>query len=69
MNSNVSGAYRGLIAALALSGRIEEARSACKDLLVIEPGFRISDFDARMRWVPEAKAATLKGLRLAGLPE
>ena len=69
MNSNMAGTYRILIAALALSGRIDEARSSCKRLLEIEPAFRISDWDARMRWVPRAKAAMLKGLRLADLPE
>ena len=69
MNSNMAGTYRILIAALALSGRIEEARSSCKGLLAVEPAFRISSWDARMRWVPEAKAAILKGLRLVGLPE
>jgi len=68
-NSNMAGTYRILIAALALSGRIEEARSSFKGLLAVEPAFRVSDWDARMRWVPEAKAAILKGLRLAGLPE
>jgi hypothetical protein len=65
----MAGTYRILIAALALSGRIEEARSSCKGLLAVEPAFRIGDWDARMRWVPEAKAAILRGLRLAGLPE
>jgi adenylate cyclase len=69
MNRNMAGTYRILIAALALSGRIGEARSSCKGLLAVEPAFRISDWDARMRWVPEAKAVILKGLRLAGLPE
>jgi tetratricopeptide (TPR) repeat protein len=69
LNSNMAGTYRVLIAALALSGKIEEARSACKGLLAVEPAFRISGWDARMRWVPEAKAAILKGLRLVGLPE
>ena len=69
LNSNASASYRNLIAALALSGKLKEARSACWELLVVEPAFRISDYDARMRWVPEAKAALLKGLRLAGLPE
>ena len=68
-NSNMAGTYRILIAALALSGRIEEARSSCKGLLAVEPTFRIGGWDARMRWVPEAKAAILRGLRLAGLPE
>jgi hypothetical protein len=69
MNSNMAGTYRIFIAALALSGSIGEARSSCKGLLAVEPAFRISDWDARMRWVPEAKAVMLKGLRLAGLPE
>ena len=69
MNSSMAGTYRILIAALALTGRIEEARNACKGLLAVEPAFRINDRNARMRWVPEAKAAILRGLRLAGLPE
>jgi adenylate cyclase len=69
MNSNVPGPYRCLIAALALTGRIEEARHASAGLLALEPTFRISEYDRRMRWDPKAKATTIKGLRVAGLPE
>jgi adenylate cyclase len=69
MNSNVPSHYRAVIVALALSGRIDEARYWCATLLAIEPMFCISKWDARMRWRPEAKAALLRGLRLVGLPE
>ncbi len=69
MNSNFPGHHRAMITALALSGRIEEARSCCAGLLAVEPTFRIGEWDARMRWVPAAKEAPLEGFRLAGLPE
>ncbi|WP_461322300.1 adenylate/guanylate cyclase domain-containing protein [Bradyrhizobium diazoefficiens] len=69
MNNNVPGSYRAVITALALSGRVEEARRYCEDLLAVEPTFRISEWDARLRWVPEAKVGSLRAFRLAGLPE
>lgn len=69
LNGNVPGHHRVLITALALSGNIEEARRSCEGLFAVEPTFRVSDWDARMRWVPEAKAAALKAYRLVGLPE
>ena len=51
MKYNLPGPHRSVITALALSGRIEEARQCCRDLLAVEPTFRISDWDARLRWV------------------
>ncbi|GLR90814.1 hypothetical protein [Bradyrhizobium iriomotense] len=69
LNGNVPGHHRALITALAMSDRIEEARQSCEGLLVVEPTFRISEWDKRLRWVPEAKATALKAYRLAGLPE
>lgn len=69
LNVNVPGHHRVLITALALSGNIEEARRCCEGLLAVEPAFRVSNWDKRMRWVPEAKAAALKAYRLVGLPE
>jgi hypothetical protein len=68
LNSNVPGHHRALITALALSGS-EEASRSCQGLLAAEPTFRISQWDARLRWAPEAKAASLKAFRLVGLPE
>jgi hypothetical protein len=69
MNNNFTGPHRAEITALALCGRIEEARRGCAGLLAIEPTFRISDWDARLHWVPETKTGSLKGFRLGGLPE
>ncbi|MDN3274062.1 adenylate/guanylate cyclase domain-containing protein [Frankia sp. RB7] len=69
LNANVPGHHRALITALALSGNIEEARRSCEGLFAVEPAFRVSDWDKRSRWVPEAKAAALKAYRLVGLPE
>jgi adenylate cyclase len=69
LNGNVPGHHRALITALALSGRIDEARRSWEALLAVEPMFRIGEWDERLRWVPEAKSAALQAYRLAGLPE
>ncbi len=60
---------RLLAVALALNGKIEEAEDVAKELLAIEPEFRISHF---MSWYPlqraDDRARMTKGLELAGLP-
>jgi adenylate cyclase len=57
--------YRCLASALAHLGRETEAREAAAGLLDLEPGFRISEWNAG-RWLPQIY---IDGLRKAGLPE
>ena len=57
--------YRALAIALAHLGSEAEAREAAAGLLDLEPGFRISEWNAG-RWLPQIY---IDGLRKAGLPE
>ena len=74
-NRNHPPAYFWLAAALARLGRLEEARSAVKAGLALDPNFTVSR--ARADWTamsddPTYLAAlrpTFDGLRKAGLPE
>jgi TolB-like protein/class 3 adenylate cyclase/Tfp pilus assembly protein PilF len=63
-------AWRHLTTCFAHAGRLDEARAAAKELLALEPGFRVSTFAG---WYPLTPADNLHkyvaGLRAAGLPE
>jgi TolB-like protein/Tfp pilus assembly protein PilF len=63
-------AHRVRVAALALSGRAEEATVAARAFLELEPGFTVGAFLERLpiRETPATRALAA-GLRLAGLPE
>lgn len=68
-NPRYKAAWRMLIAALSLVGRVEEARSEAAAFMDYDTAFRISDFST---WYPmrePQKSAVLHGMRLAGLPE
>jgi TolB-like protein len=68
--SNYPGAQRTLMANLAMSGRIAEARRACDALLETDPTFCISDIAKR---TPFRRLEDIEKLseacRLAGVPE
>jgi adenylate cyclase len=70
MNARFVPCHRTLAAALALSGDIDDARAAGRDLLSIEPRFQVSVFTS---WYPLRRADDRErlaaGLRLAGLPD
>ncbi len=74
-NRNYPPAYSNLAAALAQLGRVEEARSAVKAGLALNPTFAVSR--ARAFWTARSDDPTylaeteriLDGLRKAGLPE
>jgi adenylate cyclase len=68
-NPNYAFAWRGLIAALALSGRIQEAREAVVTMLRLEPQFSITALLARTPSAPTTFKRVIEGLRLAGAPE
>jgi adenylate cyclase len=69
-NPRFIACLRTLAAALALSGEEAEAELAARQLLAIEPSFRVSTF---ISWYPLRRQDDLdrlaKGLRAAGLPE
>ena len=74
-NRNYPQAYFWLAAALAQLGRLDEARSAVKAGLALNPSFSISR--ARAAWTARSDDPTylaqlepiLEGMRKAGVPE
>jgi TolB-like protein/class 3 adenylate cyclase len=73
VNPNVRYVYRILAAALALSGRIDEARTVAAEMLHRYPKETISAFLTREPW-PDARyragqSREVTGMRIAGIPE
>jgi adenylate cyclase len=73
VNPNVRYTYRILAAALALSGRVDEAKAAATEMLRRYPKETISAFLKREPW-PDAtyragQKREIEGMRLAGIPE
>ena len=69
LNPGYRAASRNLIAALALSGEVDEARAQAQEYLLGDPAFRVSVFGG---WYPLRDphlGRLLAGLRLAGLPD
>jgi adenylate cyclase len=70
LNARFVACHRTLTASLALSGDVEAARAAAKDLLAVVPTFRVSviasSYPLRR---PGDLERLVEGLRLAGLPE
>ena len=70
LNTRFVPCHRTLTASLALSGDLEGAREAGRNLLAVEARFRVSVFESRY---PLRRSGDLQrlvaGLRLAGLPE
>ena len=68
LNPAYRASCRMLIAALALSDELDEARALAAEFIDIEPGFRVDVFGA---WYPMRDphlGRVLEGMRLAGLP-
>jgi tetratricopeptide (TPR) repeat protein len=73
VNPNVRYVYRILAVALALSGRIDEARTVAAELLRRYPKETVSSFLKREPW-PDARYRAgqnreITGMRMAGIPE
>jgi len=70
-NPRFSVLYVAHAAALALAGRVEEAKSVAKRALELEPNFRVGPWEHILPGVmlPELIRPLLAGMRLAGLPE
>jgi adenylate cyclase len=73
VNPNLRYPYRILAAALALSGRVDEARTVAAELRRRYPKETISAFLTREPWTDPAYRAgqdrEITGMRLAGIPE
>ena len=69
-NPNFTVCHRILAAALAHSGRIDEAHAVTRQLLDHHPALTVTRFGAETRFVdPGYKSILLEGLRRGGLPE
>jgi adenylate cyclase len=73
VNPNLRYPYRVLAAALALSGRVDEARMVAAEMLRRYPKETISTFLTREPWTDPAYCAgqdrEITGMRLAGIPD
>jgi len=68
VNPNLRYPYRVLAVALALSGRVEEARTVAAEMLRRYPKESITAFLKREPWTDPVYRA-IEGMRLAGVPE
>jgi adenylate cyclase len=70
-NPRFSAPYYWRAAALALAGRVEEAKAVAKRVLELEPNFQVGPFEPLLPgfMAPELWRPLLDGWRLAGLPE
>src|SRR5262252_3943215 len=73
VNPNLRYPYRVLAAALALAGRVDEARATAAELLRRYPKETVSAFRTREPWTDPGYRAgqdlEIRGMRLAGIPE
>jgi TolB-like protein len=73
VNPNLRYPYRVLAAALALSGRVDEARTVAAEMLRRYPKETISAFRTREPWTDPVYRAgqdrEIEGMRLAGIPD
>jgi adenylate cyclase len=73
VNPNLRYPYRILAAALALSGRVDEARAVASEMLRRYPKESVGAFLKREPWpnpiYREGQAREVSGMRLAGIPE
>ena len=70
MNPSFSAAWKPYVAALGHVGRLQEAATASRRLLAIEPDFTIERFMASAPFERDAdRELYAAGLRLAGIPE
>jgi adenylate cyclase len=58
-----------MVGCLAMLGRIGEARIVARDLLEIDPSFRVSKLAEWYPLVPDDLARLVRGMKAAGLPE
>jgi TolB-like protein/Flp pilus assembly protein TadD len=69
LSPNNSSAWRALTASLVLADRTEEARTAGRRILELEPEFTLRDYNGRTGGTRQLMAKLTQLLRQAGLPE
>ena len=67
-NPNSASTWRAFAAALALTGQLDEARTAIRRLLAIDPTCTLTVMAVRQGYTDKAKARYFDGMRQAGLP-
>ena len=68
-NPNSASTWRAFAAALALTGHLDEARTAMRRLLAIDPTCSLTVMAVRQGYTDKAKARYFDGMRRAGLPD
>ena len=68
-NPNSATVWRVFAAALALVGQTDEAQTAIKRLLAIDPSCTLTSMAVRYGYSETARARYFEGMRKAGLPE
>jgi adenylate cyclase len=68
-NDSIRFTLRTLIASLAALGEMEEAEAAARQLLRIQPDFRLGPYEKRCPFQPPILEAWMSRLRSAGLPD
>ena len=69
LNPKYTTSWRAFAAALALAGRLDEAKGAAHRLLELDPTCSIATIEARYGHSQRASVRYYEGLRRAGLPE
>ena len=69
LNSKLCSNLRWLIGSLVATGNMEEARHLAQKLLEVNPGFRLSGYNAWCPLQPQLRAELMARLQAAGLPE
>ncbi len=66
---NYLASWRALAAILALTGRLDEARSAMATLMRLAPNMSLTRMKSMPTWTETARVRYFEGLRLAGMPD
>jgi pentatricopeptide repeat protein len=68
-NPNIAPSWRTLAAALAMSGQLDEARTALRQMLVLDPECTVQTMARRVGYSEATGARIFAGWRKAGMPE
>jgi adenylate cyclase len=68
-NPKIAPSWRTLASALALSGQIDEARAALRQMLALDPNCTVQTMARRVGYTEKTGARIFEGWRKAGMPE
>jgi TolB-like protein/tetratricopeptide (TPR) repeat protein len=68
-NPNIAPSWRTLASALAMSGQLDEARAALRQMLVLDPACTVQTMARRVGYSETTGARIFAGWRKAGMPE